>query len=73
MESWISGGLGTQHLTFERRGTHPLPTILDVPPPDWQIPFQALAEECGLLPDIAAAFERVREFFERALAGPREH
>jgi len=51
------------HLTFERRGTHPLPTILDVPPPDWQIPFQALAEECRLSPDIAAAFERVRSFF----------
>ena len=61
------------HLTFERRGTHPLPTILDVPPPDWQIPFQALAEECGLSPDIAAAFERVREFLERVLAGPKEH
>ena len=60
------------HLTFERRGTHPLPTILDVPPPDWQIPFQALAEECRLSPDIAAAFERVRKFFERVQTGPRE-
>jgi hypothetical protein len=45
---------------------------LDVPPPDWQIPFQALAEECGLSPDIAASSERVRKFFERVQTGPRE-
>jgi len=56
------------HLTLSE-GNAPLPTILDVPPPDWQIPFQALAEECRLSPDIAAAFERVRDFLERVLAG----
>lgn len=26
------------HLTFDRRGTHALPTSLSVPPPDWQTP-----------------------------------
>ncbi|MHB1935000.1 MAG: nucleotidyl transferase AbiEii/AbiGii toxin family protein [Acidobacteriaceae bacterium] len=57
-------------LTFERRGTHPLPTILDVPPLDWQTPFQQLAKECGLAPDIAATFERVRGFLGTVLAGP---
>jgi hypothetical protein len=46
---------------------------LGVPPPDWQIPFQALAEECRLSPDIAAAFERVQEFLERVQTGPMEH
>jgi hypothetical protein len=40
-----------------------------VPPPaDWQVPFRALAEECGLPADIAAVFAGVREFFEEVLA-----
>jgi hypothetical protein len=59
-------------LTFDRRGTHSLPTILNMPPLDWQIPFLELAAECGLPPDIDLVFERVRVFFERASAGPRE-
>jgi len=49
-----SGGLDKHRildalrLTFERRGTHDLPAGLVPPPAAWQIPFQALAEECGL-------------------------
>src|SRR5208337_2321080 len=48
-----SGGLDKQRimealrLTFERRGTHDLPASLVPPPADWQVPFHALAEECG--------------------------
>ena len=64
--------LNALHLTFERRGTHPLPTNLIAPPPEWQIPFRALAEECGLLPDLAVVFERVREFLEEVLADRTE-
>ena len=68
-----SGGLDKRRilealrLTFERRGTHDL-TGLVPPPADWQIPFQALAEECGLPTDIASVFERVQEFVEEVLA-----
>ena len=54
-------------LTFERRGTHDL-AGLDPPPQDWQVPFQALAEECGLPTDVAAVFARVQEFVEEVLA-----
>jgi hypothetical protein len=49
-----SGGLDKRRildvllLTFERRGTHDLPARLAPPPEDWQVPFHALAEECGL-------------------------
>lgn len=50
-------------LTFERRDTHPLPLSLDVPPQDWQAPFEALAKECGLRPDLAATFEIVQAFY----------
>jgi hypothetical protein len=65
-----SGGLDRQRildalrLTFERRGTHDLPAGLVAPPADWQIPFQALAEECGLQTDVAAVFAGVQEYFE---------
>ena len=60
--------LDALHLTFERRETHPLPAVLDAPPSEWTIPFQALAKECGMQPDLAAAFERVGKFYEEALA-----
>jgi len=54
-------------LTFERRGTHDLARLVP-PPADWQIPFEALAEECGIPTDVAAAFARVQEFVEEVLA-----
>jgi hypothetical protein len=73
-----SGGLDEQRifdalrLTFERRGTHDLPAGLAPPPGDWQIPFQALAKECGLPSDINAVFAGVREFLEELRARRRE-
>jgi len=56
--------LDALNLTFERRETHPLPAVLDAPPSEWTIPFQALATECGMQPDLAAAFERVAKFYQ---------
>jgi hypothetical protein len=69
-----SGGLDKQRilealrLTFERRGTHDLPANLVPPPADWQVPFHALAEECGLPTDVAAVFASVQKFVEEVLA-----
>jgi len=60
--------LDALRLTFERRGTHDLAADLIPPPVDWQIPFHALAEECGLPTDLVAAFAQVREFLEGVLA-----
>ena len=66
-----SGDLNSQrlldalHLTFARRATHAMPAELTAPPTEWQAPFQALAEECGLPPDIATVFVRVRDFVDR--------
>jgi hypothetical protein len=63
-----SGGLDEERtlealrLTFDRRGTHDLPSDLAAPPMDWQLPFQALANECGLPADIGAVFAEVRAF-----------
>lgn len=59
-------------LTFERRGTHDLPAGLVTPPADWQVPFQALAEECGLPTDVIAVFAEVREYFEVVLTSRTE-
>jgi len=64
--------LNALHLTFDRRGTHALPTSLSVPPPEWQTQFRALAEECGLQKDIAVVFDDVRKFLENVLAGGME-
>jgi hypothetical protein len=68
-----SGGLDKRRirdalrLTFERRGTHDLPVGLVPPSADWQIPFHALAEECGLPTDVAAVFAGVQEYLEEVL------
>jgi hypothetical protein len=68
-----SGGLDRERildalrLTFERRETHDLPEGLVPPPAEWQIPFQALAGECGLPTDVAAVFAGVQEYFEEVL------
>jgi hypothetical protein len=45
---------------------------LSVPPPEWQTPFRALAEECGLQTDIAAVFDNVREYLENVLLDDME-
>jgi hypothetical protein len=37
------------------------------------IPFQALVEECGMQPDLAAAFERVGKFYEEVLREANAH
>jgi hypothetical protein len=54
-------------LTFERRATHDLAS-LPPPPDDWQIPFQSLAQECGLSTNIDAVFADVRAFVEETLS-----
>lgn len=59
-------------LTFARRNTHALPASLSAPPEDWQTPFRALAEECGIDSNIAAVFDGVRTFFEDAVKGSME-
>ena len=68
-----AGGLDKQRildalrLTFEQRATPDLPAGLVPPPADWQVPFQALAEECGLPNNVAAVFSGVQEYFEEVL------
>lgn len=42
--------------TFARRRTHQPPSAVAPPPAEWESPFQALAEECGLALDLSQAF-----------------
>ena len=49
--------------TFDRRGTHPVPIKLELPPPDWDEPFQRLADECQLNSSVSAAFAKLSDFF----------
>lgn len=48
--------------TFAHRKTHPLPRTLEPPPDFWQPTFARMAAECGIAPDCAAQFEKVRQF-----------
>jgi Nucleotidyl transferase AbiEii toxin, Type IV TA system len=74
-----SGGLATERiqeavsLTFQRRGTHVLPSVLLPPPADWKRRFEALAEECRLPKAMDAVFDRVRAYVEAVLPrGPQK-
>jgi hypothetical protein len=68
-----SGGLDKRRimeallLTFERRATHDLASLVP-PPADWQVPFQALAEECDLSANVDTVFAGVQAFIEEVLA-----
>jgi hypothetical protein len=55
--------------TFETRVRQELPGSLPAPPPEWAPAYGRLAEEVGLEPDLAAAFERARAFLDPVLAG----
>jgi hypothetical protein len=49
--------------TFERRGTHDIPALLEPQPATWEKPFQRLAEECRLDPSVRKAFAELSGFY----------
>ena len=55
--------------TFETRGRQTLPGSLPAPPPEWAPDYARLAEEVGLEPDLAVAFERAGAFLDPVLLG----
>jgi hypothetical protein len=57
------GAADALRLTFVRRQTHELPSVLLKPPPEWQGRFDSLAEECQLPANMGALFAEVEAFF----------
>lgn len=55
--------------TFETRASQALPGSLPTPPPEWAPAYGRLAEEVGLEPDLAAAFDRAAAFLDPVLSG----
>jgi hypothetical protein len=53
--------------TFKRRKTHPVPTVLPVPPLAWSKPFAEMAKECGLPEDITPHFTALQAFLQPIL------
>lgn len=51
------------HQTFARRKTHAWPEYLPKPPIEWETPFQALAEECGLDLSLGQALSELNQFY----------
>lgn len=54
-------------VTFDRRGTHSLPTTLSGPPAAWKQPFAALARGCGLSEDLENGFAELSVFLGKIL------
>jgi hypothetical protein len=69
-----SGGLDQARLidalrlTFDRRKTHELPSVLLPPPAKWQTPFAAVARECGLSTDLVLVFAQIRDYLESIIS-----
>jgi hypothetical protein len=50
--------------TFDRRGTHPIPAALEPPPPDWNTPFERLADECQINHSASKSFLALSKFYD---------
>lgn len=48
--------------TFQRRKTHPVPSVLEPPPEFWEPVFSKLAAECGIVGGIHARFDQVARY-----------
>jgi hypothetical protein len=57
-------------LTFDTRGSHPLPMVLPPPPSEWTSPYREMATAVGLAPDVSAAHRSVAAFLDPVLGGP---
>lgn len=53
--------------TFQRRESHPVPSMLEPPPGFWEPVFTKLAAECGIDGDIHAQFDKVARYFSGIL------
>jgi predicted nucleotidyltransferase component of viral defense system len=52
---------------FDARATHDLPSSVPAPPPEWGVPYRALADEVGLDPDPSAGHGLAARFLDPVL------
>lgn len=52
-------------MVFKVRQTHPLPKQIDRPPLTWEIPYNELANECGLTASLGEAFEEIAKIYSQ--------
>jgi len=52
---------------FKIRGTHLLPKHLEEPPPQWRVPYTALAHECELKHSLSEAFVVVADVYKQVV------
>ena len=55
--------------TFEMRATHPLPTVLPAPPPEWETPYRRLSTELAIPSILLEAHRLAGSFLDPVLAG----
>lgn len=53
---------------FDARATHDLPFSVPAPPPEWAVPYRALAGEVGLDPDLSVGHRLAAAFLDPVLA-----
>ena len=56
-------------VTFERRGTHAVPTALSPPPLDWGPAYRKMAIAVGLNPDVSTGYRLTADFLGPLLNG----
>lgn len=54
---------------FEGRDQQALPESLPPPPSEWKMPYERLATEVGIDPNLVAAHRQVRNFLDKILGG----
>jgi hypothetical protein len=64
--------LDAVRLTLDRRKTHERPAVLTPPSADWQVPFAAVARECGMSPDLVFVFAEIREYLGAVISKSRK-
>ena len=68
-EGSISEAIVNENLrkVFHRRNTHILPATLPLPPDGWDVKFDLLAKECGMIESLDQAIEIVDHFYKRSI------